>query len=191
LPLLHYWLRFRGAPAQAQNYPNQVVRIVVPFSAGSATDILARAVAEKLSDRWSQQVVVENRPGIGGTTSVAKSAPDGYTLMLTSNGHTVAGVVNKNLQFDPVKDFAGITQVATVPLVLIINPDLPAKTVKEFIELAKAKPGTLNFASPGLGSTTFIAGALFKTTAKIDIVHVPYKGAPESVTSVIRGDSQM
>lgn len=182
---------FLGAPAQAQNYPNQVVRIVVPFSAGSATDILARAVAEKLSERWNQQVVVENRPGIGGTTSVAKSAPDGYTLMLTSNGHTVAGVVNKNLQFDPVKDFAGITQVATVPLVLIINPDLPAKTVKEFIELAKTKPGTLNFASPGLGSTTFIAGALFKTTAKIDIVHVPYKGAPESVTSVIRGDSHM
>jgi tripartite-type tricarboxylate transporter receptor subunit TctC len=180
-----------SAPAQGQNYPNQVVRIVVPFSAGSATDILARAVADKLSERWSQQVVVENRPGIAGTTSVAKSAPDGYTLMLTSNGHTVAGVVNKNLQFDPVKDFVGITQVASVPLVLIINPDLPAKTVKEFIELAKAKPGALNFASPGLGSTTFIAGALFKTTAKIDIVHVPYKGAPESVTSVIRGDSHM
>jgi tripartite-type tricarboxylate transporter receptor subunit TctC len=180
-----------SAPAQGQNYPNQVVRIVVPFSAGSATDILARAVADKLSERWSQQVIVENRPGVAGTTSVAKSAPDGYTLMLTSNGHTVAGVVNKNLQFDPVKDFVGITQVASVPLVLIINPDLPAKTVKEFIELAKAKPGALNFASPGLGSTTFIAGALFKTTAKIDIVHVPYKGAPESVTSVIRGDSHM
>jgi tripartite-type tricarboxylate transporter receptor subunit TctC len=180
-----------SAPAQGQNYPNQVVRIVVPFSAGSATDILARAVADKLSERWSQQVIVENRPGVAGTTSVAKSAPDGYTLMLTSNRHTVAGVVNKNLQFDPVKDFVGITQVASVPLVLIINPDLPAKTVKEFIELAKAKPGALNFASPGLGSTTFIAGVLFKTTAKIDIVHVPYKGAPESVTSVIRGDSHM
>ena len=180
-----------GAPAQAQNYPNQVVRIVVPFSAGSATDILARALAEKLSERWGQQVVVENRPGIPGTTSVAKSAPDGYTLMLTSNGHTVARVVNKNLQFDPVKDFVGITQVASVPLVLIVNPDLPAKTVKELIELAKAKPGALNFASPGLASTTFIAGALFKTAAKIDIVHVPYKGAPESLTSVIRGDSHM
>lgn len=180
-----------GAPAQAQNYPNQVVRIVVPFSAGSATDILARALAEKLSERWGQQVVVENRPGIPGTTSVAKSAPDGYTLMLTSNGHTVASVVNKNLQFDPVKDFVGITQVASVPLVLIVNPDLPAKTVKELIELAKAKPGALNFASPGLASTTFIAGALFKTAAKIDVVHVPYKGAPESLTSVIRGDSHM
>lgn len=175
----------------AQTYPNQVVRLVVPFSAGSATDTLARAVAEKLSATWGQQVVVENRPGLAGTTSAAKSTPDGYTLMLTSNGHTVAGAVNKNLQFDPVKDFAGITQVATVPLVLIINPDVPAKDLKEFLAHAKANPGKLNFASPGLGSSTFIAGALFKDFTKLDIVHVPYKGAPESVTSVIRGDAQM
>jgi tripartite-type tricarboxylate transporter receptor subunit TctC len=175
----------------AQAYPNQVVRLVVPFSAGSATDTLARALAEKLSEKWGQQVVVENRPGLAGTTAVAKSTPDGYTLMLTSNGHTVASAVNKNLQFDPVKDFAGITQVATVPLVLIINPDVPAKDLKEFIAHAKAKPGQLNFASPGLGSTTFIAGALFRDATKLDLVHVPYKGAPESVTSVIRGDSHM
>jgi tripartite-type tricarboxylate transporter receptor subunit TctC len=175
----------------AQAYPTQVVRIVVPFSAGSATDTLARAIAEKLSEKWGQQVVVENRPGLAGTTAAAKSAADGYTLLLTSNGHTVAGVLNKNLQFDPVKDFAGITQVATVPLVLIVNPDVPAKTLKEFIDHAKSKPGQLNFASPGLGSTTFIAGALFRDAAKLDLVHVPYKGAPESVTSVIRGDSHM
>lgn len=178
-----------GAQAQ-QGYPNQLVRIVVPFSAGSATDLLARAVADKLGEKWKQQVIVENRPGIAGTTSVAKSAADGYTLMLTSNGHTVAGVLNKALQFDPVKDFAGITPVASVPLVLISNPDLPAKTVKELIDLAKAKPGSMNFASPGLGSTTFIAGAMFKDAAKIDVVHVPYKGAPESNMSVVRGDSQ-
>jgi tripartite-type tricarboxylate transporter receptor subunit TctC len=178
--------------AQAQQaYPSQVVRIVVPFSAGSATDLLARAVADKLSEKWKQQVIVENRPGIAGTTTVAKSAADGYTLMLTSNGHTVAGVLNKNLQFDPVKDFAGITPVASVPLVLIVNPELPAKTVKDFIALAKAKPGSMNFASPGLGSTTFIAGALFRQNAGIDMVHVPYKGAPESNMSVVRGDSQM
>jgi tripartite-type tricarboxylate transporter receptor subunit TctC len=179
-----------GAQAQ-QGYPNQLVRIVVPFSAGSATDLLARAVADKLGEKWKQQVIVENKPGIAGTTFVAKSPADGYTLMLTSNGHTVAGVLNKSLQFDPVKDFAGITPVASVPLVLIINPGLPAKTVKEFIDLAKAKPGTMNFASPGLGSTTFIAGALFKDAAKLDLVHVPYKGAPESNMSVVRGDSQM
>ena len=179
-----------GASAQAP-YPNQVVRIVVPFSAGSATDLLARAVGDKLSEKWKQQVVIENRPGLAGTTSAAKSAADGYTLMLTSNGHTVAGALNKNLQFDPVKDFAGITPIATVPLVLIINPDIPAKSVKEFIDLAKAKPGVMNFASPGLGSTTFIAGALFRQNANIDLVHVPYKGAPESNMSVVRGDSHM
>lgn len=179
-----------GASAQ-QGYPNQLVRIVVPFSAGSATDLLARAVAEKLGEKWKQQVIVENRPGIAGTTSVAKSAADGYTLMLTSNGHTVAGVLNKSLQFDPVKDFSGITPVASVPLVLIINPELSAKSVKEFIDLARSKPGSMNFASPGLGSTTFIAGALFKDAAKLDLVHVPYKGAPEANMSVVRGDSQM
>jgi tripartite-type tricarboxylate transporter receptor subunit TctC len=177
--------------ASAQNYPNQTVRIVVPFTAGSATDILARIVGEKLTERWGQQVVIDNRPGVAGTASAAKSAPDGYTLMLTSNGHTVAALTNKNLPFDPVKDFSGITQVASVPLVLIVNPSLPAKNVKEFIDLAKAKPGTMNFASPGVTSTTFIAGALFKKNANIDIVHVPYKGAPESVTAVIRGDSHM
>ncbi len=177
--------------ASAQNYPNQTVRIVVPFTPGSATDILARIVGEKLTERWGQQVVIDNRPGVAGTASAAKSAPDGYTLMLTSNGHTVAALTNKNLPFDPVKDFSGITQVASVPLVLIVNPGLPAKNVKEFIDLAKTKPGTLNFASPGVTSTTFIAGALFKKNADIDIVHVPYKGAPESVTAVIRGDSHM
>ena len=177
--------------ASAQNYPNQTVRIVVPFTAGSATDILARIVGEKLTERWGQQVVIDNRPGVAGTASVARSAPDGYTLMLTSNGHTVAALTNKNLPFDPIKDFSGITQVASVPLVLIVNPGLPAKNVKEFIDLAKTKPGTMNFASPGVTSTTFIAGALFKKNANIDIVHVPYKGAPESVTAVIRGDSHM
>jgi tripartite-type tricarboxylate transporter receptor subunit TctC len=180
-----------SAHASAQNYPDQVVRIVVPFTAGSATDILARIVGEKLTERWGQQVVIDNRPGVAGTASVARSAPDGYTLMLTSNGHTVAALTNKNLPFDPIKDFSGITQVASVPLVLIVNPSLPAKSVKEFIDLAKTKPGTMNFASPGVTSTTFIAGALFKKNANIDIVHVPYKGAPESVTAVIRGDSHM
>jgi tripartite-type tricarboxylate transporter receptor subunit TctC len=175
----------------AGDYPNQIVRIVVPFSAGSATDILARIVAERLSERWGRQVIVENRPGAAGTASVARAAPDGYTLMVTSNGHTVVGLLNKALTFDPIKDFSGVTQIASVPLVLIVNPALAANTLQEFIALAKAKPGEFNFASPGLGSTTFIAGALFKQAAQIDLQHIPYKGAPESVTSVIRGDSHM
>src|SRR6187455_1919953 len=119
--------------ASAQAYPNQVVRIVVPFSAGSITDGLARILADKLGELWKQQVIVENRPGLPGTTGVAKSPPDGYTLMLTSNGHTIAGVVNKGIQFDPVKDFAGVSQVAAVPMVMIVPPDLPAKTLREFL----------------------------------------------------------
>jgi tripartite-type tricarboxylate transporter receptor subunit TctC len=179
------------APASAQAYPNQLVKIVVPFSAGSITDGLARILADKLTTIWKQQVIVENRPGLPGTTSVAKATPDGYTLMLTSNGHTIAGVLNKNIQFDPVKDFAGISRVASVPLVAIVPPDSPAKTLKEFIALAKAKPGQLNFSSAGVASTSFLSAEIFRQSAKIDLVHVPYKGAPEAVTAVVRGDAQM
>jgi tripartite-type tricarboxylate transporter receptor subunit TctC len=179
------------APASAQNFPNQRVTIVVPFGAGSVTDIMARIIADEASKRWGQQVLVENRPGLAGTTGAAKATPDGHTLMLTSNGHTVAGLVTKNAPFDPVKDFAGITRVSSAPLYLIINPDVPAKNLKELIELAKAKPGTLNFSSPGLASTTFIAGALFRKAAGINIVHVPFKSAPDAVTAVVRGDAHM
>jgi tripartite-type tricarboxylate transporter receptor subunit TctC len=181
-----------SAVAFAQGeYPNQRVTIVVPFGAGSVTDIMARIIADDLGKRWNQQVIVENRPGLAGTVAVAKAPADGYTLMLTSNGHTVAGLVNKNLSFDPVKDFAGITRVSSAPLMLITNPDLPAKSLRDLIALAKAKPGTLNFSSPGLASTTFIAGALFRKAAGIDIVHVPFKSAPDAVTAVVRGDAHM
>src|SRR6266568_8344415 len=119
--------------ATAQSYPAQRVTIVVPFSAGSITDGLARILADKLGELWKQQVIVENRPGLPGTTAVAKSAPDGYTLMLTSNGHTIAGAINKAIQFDPVKDFAGISEVAAVPLPAIVPPDLPPKSIAEFL----------------------------------------------------------
>src|SRR5262249_53090955 len=179
------------AAVSADTYPTQTVRIVVPFSAGSVTDIMARIVADEMTRKWGQQVIVENRPGLPGTVAVAQAKPDGYTLMLTSNGHTVTGLTNKNLSFDPVKDFVGITRVCSAPYVLIVNPEVPAKSVKELIALAKQKPGALNFSSPGLGSSTFIAGALFRKAAGIDVVHVPYKGAPESVTAVVRGDAQM
>ena len=131
--------------ASAQAYPNQVVRIVVPFSAGSITDGLARILADKLGELWKQQVIVENRPGLPGTTAVAKSAPDGYTLMLTSNGHAIASAINKNIQFDPVKDFAGVSRVAAVPLVAIVPPDFPGKTLKDFIALANEKPAPAQF----------------------------------------------
>jgi tripartite-type tricarboxylate transporter receptor subunit TctC len=175
----------------AQDFPNQRVTIAVPFSAGSITDGLARILADKLAGLWKQQVIVENRPGLPGTTAVAKSAPDGYTLMLTSNGHTIAGALNKNLQFDPVKDFAAITEVAEAPLAAIVPPELPARTIREFIALAKQKPGALNFASAGVASTTFLAGEIFRQDAKIDMQHVPYKGGPEAVTAVVRGEVQL
>jgi len=188
-------LTFAGAAlpnsSWAQAFPTQRVTIVVPFGAGSVTDIMARILADETSRQWGQQVIVENRPGLAGTGAVAKAAADGYTLMLTSNGHTVAALVNKNLPFDPVKDFAGITRVSSAPLCLIVNPQVPAKSVKELLALAKAKPGTLNFSSAGLASTTFIAGAQFRRAAGIDIVHVPFKSAPDAVTAVVRGDAQM
>ena len=171
------------APASAQAWPTQRVTVVVPFGAGSVTDILARIFAEEMGRRWGQQVIVENRPGLAGTAAVAKAVPDGYTLMVTSNGHTVSGLVTKDAPFDPVKDFAGITRLGSAPLFLIAYPEVPVKTVKEVIELAKKEPGKLNFSSPGLASTTFIAGAQFRRIAGINIVHVPFRSAPDAVTA--------
>ena len=179
-----------SAQAPAQSWPNQRVTIVVPFGAGSNTDILARIFADEMARKWGQQVIVENRPGLAGTAAVAKATPDGYTLMVTSNGHTVAGLVTKDAPFDPVKDFAGITRLGSSPLFLIGFPGTPVKTLKDVIELAKKEPGKLNFSSPGLASTTFIAGALFRKAADINIVHVPFRSAPDAVTAVLRGDAQ-
>jgi len=152
---------------------------------------MARVLADKLGTMWKQSVVVENRPGLPGTTAVAKSAPDGYTLMLTSNGHTIAGAINKGIQFDPVKDFAGVTVIASVPLVAIVPTDFPAKTLKEFVALATESPGKLNFSSAGVASTSFLSAEIFRQGAKINIVHVPYKGVPDATNAVIRGDVQM
>lgn len=180
-----------AAPASAQSWPTQRVTVVVPFGAGSVTDILARIFADEMGKKWGQQVIVENRPGLAGTAAVAKATPDGYTLMVTSNGHTVSGLVTKDAPFDPVKDFAGITRLGSAPLFLITYPGTPVKTLKDVIELAKKEPGKLNFSSPGLASTTFIAGALFRKAAGINIVHVPFRSAPDAVTAVIRGDAQM
>ena len=184
-------LQLQTSEVAAQSYPTRTVTIVVPFGAGSITDSLARVLADKLSTMWKQSVVVENRPGLPGTTAVAKSAPDGYTLMLTSNGHTIAGVINKGIQFDPVKDFAGVTVIASVPLVAIVPADFPAKTLKEFVALANESPGKLNFSSAGVASTSFLSAEIFRQGAKINIVHVPYKGVPDATNAVIRGDVQM
>jgi tripartite-type tricarboxylate transporter receptor subunit TctC len=177
--------------AQAQTFPSQQVRIIVPISAGSVTDILARTVGEKLSENWRQQVIVENRPGVPGVLSAAKSPADGHTLMLFSNGLTILSALNRNLSFDPVADFSGVTKVGSVPFILIANPSLPAANVKELIALAKEKPGTVNIAIPGRGTAASIASELFRREAGVDIVAVPYKGAPEAHTSVLRGDAHV
>lgn len=184
-------LLFQASTAAAQAWPSRTVTIVVPFGAGSITDSMARVLADKLTTMWKQSVVVENRPGLPGTTAVAKSAPDGYTLMLTSNGHTIAGFITKGIQFDPVKDFAGVTVIASVPLVAIVPADLPAKTLKEFVALANEQPGKLNFSSAGVASTSFLSAEIFRQGAGIKIVHVPYKGVPDATNAVIRGDVQM
>ncbi|UGV24550.1 tripartite tricarboxylate transporter substrate binding protein [Rhodopseudomonas boonkerdii] len=180
-----------GSQAAAQTYPTQLVRIVVPFSGGSMTDILARTVAEKLSAKWKQQVIVENRPGIAGVSSIAKGPADGSQIMLTSNGHSVVGVVNKNLGFDPVKDFVAISRVATTAVILIVPPDAPFKTLAEFISAAKAKPDGLSYSSAGVGSSTGIAAELFKHLTGTKMVLVPHRGQPESQVSVMRGDTSM
>ncbi len=175
--------------AQAQNWPSQLVRIVVPFSPGSQTDILGRAYADKLAGIWKRDVIVENKPGLAGTATTAKAAPDGYTLLLVSNGHAVIESLNANLTFDPVKDFAGVTKLAVIPGILVVNPDTGPKTFKELVALARAKPGALNYASAGLGSASSIGVELIKAQTGINIVHVPYRGLPEAHTSIIRGDA--
>ena len=182
---------FLNAPASAQNYPTRAVTIVVPFGAGSVTDAMARVLADKLSTTWKQSVVVENKPGLPGTAAVAKSDPDGYTLILTSNGHTISNVINKDIPFDAVKDFSGITIIASVPFVAIVPTKSTAKNMKDFIALAKASPGKLNFSSAGVASTTYLAAEILRQSAKIDIQHVPYKGVPDATTAVIRNDVQL
>lgn len=176
------------APAGAQTYPNQPVKVIVPFGAGSITDTLARILAERLGGVWKQSVVVENRPGLPGTTAVAKSDKDGYTIMMTSNGHTIARTINANVQFDPIADFSGIIRVVETPFTMIVSVDFPAKTLKEFLDLARKDPGKYNFSSAGVASSTFLVSESFRQAANLNLVHVPFKGVPEAVTAAIRGD---
>src|SRR5262244_1815967 len=175
--------------ASAQTYPSQLVRIVVPFTPGSQTDILGRAYADKLQEIWKRDVIVENKPGLAGTASTAKAAPDGYTLLLISNGHAMIESLNANLTFDPVKDFTGVAKLAVIPGILVVNPQTGPKSLKELIDLAKGKPGQLNYASAGLGSASSIGIELLKARVGINLMHVPYRGLPEAHTSVIRGDA--
>ena len=177
--------------AAAQTYPSQTVRIVTAQSAGSISDAVARLVADRLAQIWKQPVVVENRPGIAGTASVAQAAPDGHTLLVASNGHTISKIINKNVAFDPVKDFEPVMQLIEAPLVMLLPPESPAQSLTDWIDLARREPGKLNFGSAGLASSSFLAAETLRQNAKIDIVHVPYRGANEAVTAVLRGDVAM
>lgn len=179
--------------AQAQ-YPSRAVRMVVPFPAGGPTDVLTRVVAQKLAERWGQPVVVENKPGAGGSIGsdfVAKSAPDGHTLLMaTSSTHSIGPALQK-LPYDPQKDFAPIAHVWSAPNVLVVSPALGVSDVQGLIALAKAKPGQLNFASSGIGTIPHLSAELFKLLAGVDMVHVPYKGTGLSIPDIASGQVAM
>jgi tripartite-type tricarboxylate transporter receptor subunit TctC len=177
--------------ASAQTYPNQTVRIVVPFSAGSITDGLARILADKLSDAWKQQVIVENRPGLPGTTGVAKSAPDGYTLMVYSPGFVVNKFVHKSLPYDAEKDFAPVTNlVSSGGLFLAVNPSIPANSMQEFIAYANKPEAKLAYSTPGIGNNWHLATEVFSQKIGIKMTHVPYKGGGPAVAALVAGEVQ-
>jgi tripartite-type tricarboxylate transporter receptor subunit TctC len=184
-----------GAGVCAQTYPSKPIRMMVPFPAGGGSDTMGRAIGQKLAERMGQGVVIENRPGAGGSIGadvVAKAAPDGYTILLGSTSELVQYPnVNPKIPYDPLRDFAPITLVGTVPLVLVVHPSLPVKSVKDLVALAKARPGEINFGSAGNGSTTHLAVELFILMTGARMTHVPYKGSPQAVTDLVAGNVQL
>jgi tripartite-type tricarboxylate transporter receptor subunit TctC len=190
IPIAAGVLACAGA-VHAQSYPSKSIRYVVPYAPGGSTDIVARVLALKLSEAMGQQVVVDNRPGAGGAIGadiVAKSPPDGYTMVTAVTSiMAINQFLYRKLPYDPEKDFAPVTQVGSLPLILVIHPSLPAKNVREFIAIAKAKPGQLNYGSSGVGTATHMTTELFKAMAGVDLVHIPYKGSGQVMGDVIGG----
>jgi tripartite-type tricarboxylate transporter receptor subunit TctC len=184
-----------AAGAVAQTYPMQPIKIVVPFTAGGTTDILARTLGQKLGESLHQPVIVENRPGAGGNIGadvVAKSKPDGYTLVMGTIGtQSINASLYEKMPYDSARDFAPITLVAIVPNILMVHPSVPAKSVGELIQLAKSKPGVLNFASSSTGGSPHLSGEMFKQMTGVDIVHVPYKGSAPAITDLLGGQVSM
>jgi tripartite-type tricarboxylate transporter receptor subunit TctC len=186
-------LLLSATSAHAQTFPNKIVRMIIPLAPGGSTDILARLVAAKLTEAWGQSVIVESRAGGGttiGTDFVAKSAPDGYTLLMATSAYAVNFSLFQKLAFKPT-DFTAVTNVGQTPNVLVVHPSVPAKSVKELVALLRARPGQLNYGSGGVGGSTHLAMELFKLLAKVDIVHVPYKGGGVSVTNIVAGEVTM
>ncbi len=183
------------APAAEDNYPNRPVRLIAPFSAGGGVDIVARMVAQRLTEKWGQQVVVDNRigaTGIIGTELARNSTPDGYTLLMGNAAtHAVNVSMFKKLPYDAVKDFIPITLIGRVPEMLVVHPALPAATVKDLIALANSKPGEMTFGSAGAGSPPHLAGELFQQLAKIRLVHIPYRGSAPALTDLMGGQINM
>jgi tripartite-type tricarboxylate transporter receptor subunit TctC len=180
--------------ARAQAYPTRPVRMIVGFTPGGPTDIAARLMAQWLTERFGQPFVVENRPGAGsniGTEAVVNSAPDGYTLLVVSTSATVSTTFYRNLNFNFLRDIAPVAGIVRVPLVMVVNPSVPARTVPDFIAYAKANPGKVNMASVGNGTTPHMAGELFKMMAGVDMLHVPYRGASPALTDLIGGRAQV
>lgn len=185
---------FCVVPAHAQTFPTKPIRIIVPFAPGGGTDIIARLIAQKLADAWGHQVVVDNRAGGGtviGTELVAKSAADGYTLLLTANPHTTNAALNHKLPYDTLRDFAPVTMVASAPLIIVVHPSLPARSINELIAVAKARPRQLSYGSSGNGGPQHIAGELFKSMSGIDMLHIPYKGSAPATTDLLGGQVQV
>jgi tripartite-type tricarboxylate transporter receptor subunit TctC len=182
-------------PTMAQPYPNKAIKIVVPFAVGGIADTFSRVIGQKLTEAWGQPVVVENKAGAGGNIGadlVAKSPPDGYTLVMGNIGtHAVNPYLVKNMPFDPLKDFAPIAHVLDAEGLLVVNPSVNAKTLPEIISLARSEPGKMSYASGGMGTTSHLAGELFKSMAKVDVVHVPYKGNAPAITDLLGGQTQM
>jgi len=180
--------------AHGQNYPVKPVRMIVPFVPGGNTDIIARAFSPVMSDILGQQLVVENRGGAGGvigTEVVARAAPDGYLILMVSAGHTINPAMVKKLPYDSVKDFAPISIIADVPTAFVVHPSLPAKTVKEFIAIARARPGQINYSSAGVGTVGHLSAELLGSMTKIKLVHVPYKGTGQAMVDLVAGQVQM
>ena len=183
-----------GQVCGQEQYPSRSITIVAPITAGTAIDILARFYADKLSKRFSQQVVVVNRAGAGGligAQAVASAAADGYTVLFANSGHAILGTMNKNLPFDPVGDFAGVSLVGEAPAIVVVPPSLGVSSLKEFVELARAKPGTINYGSAGIGTSTHLAGAYFAHKTNTDIVHVPYTVSATIIADLLGGRIQV
>ncbi|HEY7658824.1 MAG TPA: tripartite tricarboxylate transporter substrate binding protein [Burkholderiales bacterium] len=184
-----------AAPALAQPYPSKTVRLIAPFAPGGATDVLARIVAQKLGERWGQSVIVDNRPGAGGNIGAelaARSAPDGYTLVVAGAPHAINMTLYRKLTYDLAKDLAGLNRIATYSSALVVHPALPVKSVKDLIELARKRPGELNFGSAGPGSPNRLAIELFMTMAGVKMVHIPYKGGSgQMVSELVAGQVQL